>query len=373
MKKKYIAFLVLLMLPMMAHANAGTPLMWASMLHLVVGNMFIGFLEGAILMYAFKIPREKALSVMVLANYISAWLGGLFITGKLVGMIEITIDNLHFWFWTFMVIAFVVTLLLELPFVFLLLRKQENRVKKTIKATLIIHLVSYSILVSWYWMSSGTSILTQLEAVETIQIESLDEFTLYYISEDGKNLIKSDISGNDFESVVDFKDSHNNCGMFVTSESEGQFEIRTLDYSNHDKKKPAPVILRGKGSIAIKEDRITSSFPDDVVSPYSSEYSQVYFDEVPSFDKDSPLSCNLGFWPGGGIYGHVGSKDKFRFSLETPYVTWSIRNATQINDELVLFQLGVNQICLLNISSKKITLIVHGKGPVVVKNKSDAN
>ena len=50
-----------------------------------------------------------------------------------------------------------------------------------IKSTLIIHIDSYSILLSWSWTSSGTSILNELEAVETIQTESLNEFTLYYI------------------------------------------------------------------------------------------------------------------------------------------------------------------------------------------------
>lgn len=30
-------------------ANAGTPLMWAGMLHLVIGNAIIGIAEGALL------------------------------------------------------------------------------------------------------------------------------------------------------------------------------------------------------------------------------------------------------------------------------------------------------------------------------------
>ena len=49
-KSRYMPMiLALTILPSMASANAGTPLMWASMLHLVFGNAIIGLIEGLIL------------------------------------------------------------------------------------------------------------------------------------------------------------------------------------------------------------------------------------------------------------------------------------------------------------------------------------
>ena len=75
------AALVLIALPSVAQANAGTPLMWAGMLHLFIGNAFIGLLEGILLIKLFKAPKMKAVGLMILANYFSAWIGGLFLHG----------------------------------------------------------------------------------------------------------------------------------------------------------------------------------------------------------------------------------------------------------------------------------------------------
>ena len=45
-RKTLPVFLCVLALPMVAMANAGTPLMWAGMLHLLFGNALIGIFEG---------------------------------------------------------------------------------------------------------------------------------------------------------------------------------------------------------------------------------------------------------------------------------------------------------------------------------------
>jgi hypothetical protein len=44
-------------------ANAGTALMWAGMLHLVIGNALIGLLEGVLLGRSFGVPSGKAIPV----------------------------------------------------------------------------------------------------------------------------------------------------------------------------------------------------------------------------------------------------------------------------------------------------------------------
>jgi len=40
-----------LCVPITLSANAGTPLMWAGILHLTLGNLMIGLLEGGLLIY----------------------------------------------------------------------------------------------------------------------------------------------------------------------------------------------------------------------------------------------------------------------------------------------------------------------------------
>lgn len=89
----------LLALPLEASANAGTPLMWASMIHLAIGNALIGLLEGCLLTWWFGVSRAKAVALMIPANYASAWLGGVFIRGEIVKALPMDLTNGWLWFW----------------------------------------------------------------------------------------------------------------------------------------------------------------------------------------------------------------------------------------------------------------------------------
>lgn len=52
----FLGVVGLLVFPCQAWAGAGTPLMWATASHLVIGNAFIGVLEGWLLARWFQMP-----------------------------------------------------------------------------------------------------------------------------------------------------------------------------------------------------------------------------------------------------------------------------------------------------------------------------
>jgi hypothetical protein len=145
-RKPLILFgaLLLMVFPQQAMANAGTPLMWAGMLHLAVGNLLIGALEGWLLMRWFSAPSGRAIAMMVGANYFSAWAGGLFLRGAILSSLPIDLNNGWQWFWVMVVVTFGITLLLEFPFVYWLLRKDSNSLRRTITSSLLIQGISYS-------------------------------------------------------------------------------------------------------------------------------------------------------------------------------------------------------------------------------------
>jgi hypothetical protein len=121
-KSRYILpVIALAIFPSTALANAGTPLMWASMLHLVFGNAIIGLVEGLLLSWMFKCSKWKTILILITANYVSAWAGGFFIAEYLPSLADITIQNIQFWFLAFVSIAFIATLLIEFPFFWLAL------------------------------------------------------------------------------------------------------------------------------------------------------------------------------------------------------------------------------------------------------------
>ena len=73
------AFLAALAWPAVAWANGGTSLMWFSMLHLLIGNFFVGIGEAVVLRILFKAPWARAIGFMVVANYFSMIAGTVFI------------------------------------------------------------------------------------------------------------------------------------------------------------------------------------------------------------------------------------------------------------------------------------------------------
>jgi hypothetical protein len=58
----FIGALLLMVFPQQAMANAGTALMWTGMLHLAVGNLLVGALEGWLLMRWFFAPSGRAIA-----------------------------------------------------------------------------------------------------------------------------------------------------------------------------------------------------------------------------------------------------------------------------------------------------------------------
>lgn len=71
--------LVIALLPFPVLANAGTPLMWAGISHLLLGNAIIGSVEAFLLTKLFRTRKWPSVWLLYAANYISAWVGALLI------------------------------------------------------------------------------------------------------------------------------------------------------------------------------------------------------------------------------------------------------------------------------------------------------
>jgi len=163
----------LVALPQEASANAGTPLMWAGMIHLVIGNALVGLLEGLLLAWWFRVPRAKAVGAMIVANHISAWLGGLFIRGAIVRALPMDLTNGWQWFWIMVVVTYFLTLVLEWPLVASGVRGAQAWLMRSVRASLLIQSSSYILLFGWYWMASGTSLYTMMHVVTAKDLDRI--------------------------------------------------------------------------------------------------------------------------------------------------------------------------------------------------------
>jgi len=80
-----------------------------------------------------------------------------------------------------------------------------------------------------------------------------------------------------------------------------------------------------------------------------------------------------GFWPVEGLRAsHKITGERVRFSYETPFGAWMVRNAAALPSDKVLFQLGDDQICAFDPVTRRVALLWHGRGPVPVIESANA-
>lgn len=368
-KSRYmLLILALALFPSTASANAGTPLMWASMLHLVFGNAIIGLIEGQLLAWLFKCTRWKSILILIAANYASAWAGGFLVAG-LPSRVDITIQNIQSWFLIFVVAAFVVTFLIEFAFFWIALGSREHRLRRTLTATLAVNGISYVFLCSWYWIASGTSMLTQLEVVSLDKMKLPEPYALYYLSSGGDQVIRMNPTDPDSKQTISKVTAyHRNDRLFARPSRNTGFDLFVyLDSEEHE---------------SATESKVLENFSEQgpvewgIADRHSekAEASWFNFGQVPVVGTESDWKFSTGFWPSEGISGENQKAGKsVQYSLELPFVAWSVRNATQISGDYVVAQLGADQICLMNPESGRIALIARGKGPIVAKPKISNN
>jgi len=276
------------------------------MLHLFIGNLILGYVEAGLLSRLFGVPRGRSLVALILANYASAWAGALLLVNRLSHYSGITIENVQLWLGIFVILAFVLTLLIEYPFFWILLRQRKQAILTTLKATLLIHGMSYLLLFGWYSFNSQTSLLTQLNRVPVAQLKPSRDYTLHYLSPDGTQAFRSDLSGTNPETM-----------------SQEAFAALT----------PEP----------------TSSFGP-----------------VPKLTETTDWDFYANVFAGGGLSGYNPiTQERIQFAMETPFAVWAISHATHLAGDLLVFQLGQDQICLLHAETQRIALVARGKHPVV--------
>lgn len=298
--------LFLALCPSPAWANGGSALLWTGLIHLVVGNLVIAYLEAGLLSWWFGTPRGRSLWVLLAANYASAWAGALLLANRLSQYPGLTIANVQVWLAIASLLAFLLTLVIEYPFFWLLLRQRKQPIQTAIKATLLIHGLSYLLLFGWYSANSQTSLISQTQVVPAAQLQPSPAYTLHYLSPDGAQALR------------------------LTS---GETEPVAIDRAAFDALSPEP-------------------------------WSR--FGPVPKLTAHTDWDYYTHVFAAGGLLGiNRATQARQHFALETPFAVWAISHATHLPDDWLIFQLDRDQICLLHPASQRIALIARGKDPVV--------
>lgn len=347
-------------LPATASANAGTPLLWATMLHLVVGNFLIGMGEGWFLARLYGLPLMRTMTMMAAANYFSAWVG-LFTLGALRYWLAPTVATAMLVFWGLLVVAYGLTLVLEWPFVARCVRPHPDWWRRSLRGSLCVQTASYVVLTGWYLLASPMSFYTSTHLVTPGEMVLPESIVLFYV--DGGVIYERLLRGGATVAVVDLNRSPN-AELYLKRSAVG---VTTWD-------------LYISGDDAPLHSGLTLS---EVHSKLLTEDGRMLRVKLKQFGgpaarlgtaESSPWVVGADFFAEGGLGG--GRQDKrehFRIAYATPFGSWRIRNVTLLPGDLVLFQAGEHDICVFDPVSRKLAVAARGECPLPVLLPDGAN
>ncbi len=333
--------------------------MWAGMLHLVFGNWLIGVGEGLLLSRLFSLPKTKTSTAMILANYLSAWIGGFLVCGVAVDKLPLDLNNGWMWFWILVLVTYVMTLFFEWPFVAWCLRRNENWFWQSLRGSFFVQSASYVLLFGWYWLASGTSLYTQMKVVAPADLSLPESVLVYFIAPGDGCVWKRPLSGGSGQKVRNLDSKGHNDRLFI--------HANVLDTNHWD------LVARLDASerpdvrfIEVLTNLSVVTAPDRRSNPEGTWFN---FGRVQTLGcaTNSDWSFWAGFWSMEGLRAsRKSTREQVKFSYETPFGSWTVRNAVHLPTDKVLFQLGHDQICAIDPESRKVALLWHGRGPVPV-------
>lgn len=367
-----LAFFTFLALPSVAQANMGTPLMLTRIFHLVIGNFIIGIVEGKLLARFFGLPQRKCIALMIIANYLSAWLGGFFIGRTIIDALPIGLYTAWPIFWFMVAVTYILTLLIEFPFVAFAFRGSQSWWRKSLHASLLIQSITYVGMIGWYLLISWTSLYTKTNVVELSSISLPENVCVYFISTDDGDVYTGSLREAKWKNIYNLNSLHKNDRLLVQP-SDTDTNAWDLMACLERNSQPEHEIIAVKKGFAV----ITApSTPSIASGDPANKSTWLNYGLAPKLGEaqSSEWVFKSGFWPAEGLSGIKDSSgQEISISFETPYIVWAIRNVTHLPTDKVLLQLGNDQICVYDPESKKIALLAHGRGPIAVIRKAQQN
>lgn len=358
--------------------------MWAGMLHLVVLNFFIGILEAAVLVKVFGLPKFKAETALIPANYFSMIVGWLLLRAAWTPLERLLPGSAPLYKGAALLMilgiaSWVLSIILEWPFCALAMRRIPNhsgrsRWQQSLRASVIAQTVSYALLVPFYLLVSPISLYTRAKIEHSLAFVRPPLAMVYYISPQDGAVWRIRTDGTGRTKVVDahIKDTDARLSLM---DNGGSCDLMVVQPSQDPRYR---LLISGMGPGCTASATPMNQQPD------------TWF----SFGKPTDLrpknqrewTAEVGFWANEGITVRRGAAPQFwdkqpvyTLAFETPFEQWFCRNATVLPNDQVVYQLGINksnsQIVILNMRTRQLGFLVMGQGPVVLPEgrQSSAN
>jgi hypothetical protein len=362
-----VVIISILAIPAVAWANAGTPLMWAGMLHLLVGNFIIGLVEAFVVSRRFVVSKDRLYSLSILGNYLSMIAGFAVLewAGNHAGDLILGPQPLYHGVRLLVVLvgaAYLMSVIIEWPFFHFGLQKETRTARTSFRASVLAQTVSYVLLILFYMLPSGFSLYTQARLTHSLDFVNRKDAIVYFISPNLNGVYRLRLDGNSPERVVGLKPSNSNTRLFVRRSQNGQsWDLWVLDAPDY-------------GHSTNKDERLLrknfaahTALDWHAVTGYGEEVTWFNFGVAADL-RSSPQTnwmVSTGFWPVDGLSAiNEQTRESMHLCVEMPFLGWIARNATILPGDQVVYQLG-NQIVILDLSTRKLAFLALGQGPVV--------
>jgi hypothetical protein len=320
-------------------ANAGTPLMWLTFGHMTVGNALVAVGEAALLHLVWRVPLRRAFAWMVVANYLSLALGWVVFSfaHDAVPWSFATPHDLLPILGAAVLLAFGVTIVAEWPLVARALDARFRPTLRALRASVIVQVASYAVLIPLYANASSLAAVTTTTAADAATVAGPLVGRAFYIDPDGTvRSVSLDGTGDRTEAPdVDGSDS------WIAVEPRSN-RLRLWDGERH---------------------QTTWSY---VVEGRTAKGPRYGFGPAADLSAADRWTVRAGFWPVEGLSVH-DERDgtRYRLGFETPFVSLSSRSPTLLPGGRVVYSLG-RHVVLLDLETRRLATLAQGHGPAVV-------
>lgn len=343
--------------PVWARADAGTPLVWTATFHLFLGNALIGLCEGLLLARVFGLPKQGCVRLMIVANYLSAWIG-VFLVPHLFSRAAADIYSGLWVTWLRIAATYLVTLVVEWPFVAMCFRKSPRWLSNSVKGSFLVQSASYAVLFGGYFVVSGTSLYTGMQVLRPEQVPAPRDVVMYFISSSDGDVYRSELG-----SFTDIKVA--TLGSTNYQDDHLELQESTIDRSRWDM---TAALERHQAQVVVPNVSSKELIPDE----QGRRTSQYYGWGSAPFQVGDATNSSWHFgwahWPDVGMWARKNDgSTTVRVAFGTPLGAYLPYRVIHLPGDRALLQLD-NQICLVDIPGRKIARIRYGYGMLAFGN-----
>lgn len=355
---------LILLFPSLAHADGISALTGVALgraLHLWVGNAVIGIAEGVLIALVFRSQFRRAIPIMILANYTSAWLAFILLGSFGEQPIRWFLDDEPLYLLPSLIrllitVTFVETVLVEWPFCLWAMRPGPHRFAKSAGACLLVQAASYAVLIPFYRSSSVFNLYTDLRADRSLIGEASEATLVYFLSSKGDSVYRINLNGTGLAKVCQIAAPQQSQDLFLRQSANRQGWDLCRSYFSGEGRQEQDVLLK---HLPVRSGGWRWYGEGDAEEGPYSGWPAVCDLRTESDPRWTVVAAK------DALYVRDNHMQQTTFiGMGTPFLAWYPAQPTVLPGDQVVCQFG-DQILLLDLAQRRVGLLAVGQSPVV--------